>query len=89
MVLRPDLVLVALPPREERRTSAGIVLLAPPRDAAPTYGLVRQVGARVTDVVVGERVVFSALVGLELDLGGWPHLLVCETDLDAVIGPDR
>jgi co-chaperonin GroES (HSP10) len=86
MTIRPDLVLVALPPREETITPAGVVLLAPPMDYAPTIGLVRQVGAHVRDVTVGAKVVFSALVGLELELGGWPHLLVRHDDLDAVIG---
>jgi co-chaperonin GroES (HSP10) len=86
VTIRPDLVLVALPPREERSTPAGIVVLAPSSEIAPTLGLVRQVGARVCDVKVGQRVIFSALVGLQLELGGWPHLLVRHDDLDAVIG---
>lgn len=85
MILRPDLVLVALPPREETRRSSGLIVLAPHPDLAVTTGLVRLVGDAVANVAPGDHVLFGGLVGLPLDIAGWPHLLLREVDLDAVI----
>lgn len=83
MRIRPDLVLVALPPREERRTDAGVIVQ--PDDRPAQAGIVRQVGAAVRDVAVGDRVIFSTLVGLEMEIARWPHLLLREQDIDAVL----
>lgn len=83
MTIRPDLVLVALPPREERRTDAGVIVQ--PDDRPAQAGIVRQVGAAVGDVAAGDRVLFSTLAGQELEVDGWPHLLLREQDIDAVI----
>jgi co-chaperonin GroES (HSP10) len=81
--LRPDLVLVALPPIAERQLASGIIVLH--RDHVPQAGIVQQTGADVTDVAVGDRVVFGRTVGQEVDVEGWPHLLLRETDIDGVL----
>jgi chaperonin GroES len=82
--LRPDLVLVALPPVAERQLPSGLILPAN-SDQVPQAGIVQQTGEHVTDVTVGDRVVFGRTVGQEVDIEGWPHLLLRETDIDGVL----
>jgi co-chaperonin GroES (HSP10) len=82
--LRPDLVLVALPPVADKQLASGLILPAN-SDQVPQAGLVRQVGEKVTDVTPGDRVVFARTVGQEVDIDGWPHLLLRETDIDGVL----
>jgi chaperonin GroES len=82
--LRPDLVLVALPPVRDALRPSGIILPANP-DQVPQAGFVRQVGEQVVDVKAGDRVVFARTVGQEVDIDGWPHLLLRESDIDGVL----
>ena len=82
--LRPDLVLVALPPiTTERQVGSLFIVDVVPGPAIA--GIVRQVGDRVTDLAVGDRVLFGPDVGEFLDVNAWPHLLIREGDIDAVI----
>jgi co-chaperonin GroES (HSP10) len=84
VTLRPDLVLVALPPRVERRRGR-IVLLPSPREDADRMGLVLQVGDTVTSVQPRDRVLFDSYAVEEVQVDGWPCVLVPETALDAVV----
>jgi co-chaperonin GroES (HSP10) len=84
--LRPDLVLVALPPRTERVRASGLVTLDA-SDRADMLGKVRLVGAAVREVCAGQFVVFGRLAGQPVDVDGHPHLLIREADLDAVVEP--
>lgn len=82
MTLRPDLVLVALPPKAERE---GLIALVEDYTPPATTGIVRQVGAAVEDVTPGDVVVFGSNVGQEVEVADWPHLLIRAQDLDAVV----
>jgi co-chaperonin GroES (HSP10) len=84
MILRPDLVLVALPPRDRTATAAGIIVLPAPSIMVDRCGLVLQVGARVTEVDPGARVLFGSDVGEEVLIEDWPCLLLRAQDVDAV-----
>lgn len=83
--LRADLVLVVLPPRERAETPGGIVLLPAESIVVDQLGIVAQIGARVTDVVPGDRVVFSGRAGEELLVDGMSCLLLRAQDIEAVL----
>jgi len=85
MRLRPDLVLVALPPRERLTTAAGVTVLPAPGLIVDVTGVVVDTGARVDEVQVGDRVLFGADVGEEVRVDDWPCLVLRASDLDAVI----
>lgn len=82
--LRPDLVLIALPPRD-RVTRDALIVLPKDEDHVDRVGLVAQVGARVQDVQPGDRVVFDTLAAEELRVNDWPCVLVTETAIEAVV----
>ena len=87
LTLRPDLVLVALPPITTTRQVGTLVIV----DVVPgpaIAGKVRQIGHRVRDVVVGDIVVFGSEVGEWIEIDRWPHLLLRETDIEAVLEKD-
>jgi len=85
MTLRPDLVLVALPPRGERVTRAGVVLLPRPSEVHDRYGLVLLTGEAVTSVRLHDRVIFDGFAAEEVTVEDWPCVIVPETALDAVM----
>jgi hypothetical protein len=85
VALRPDLVLVALPPRERTTTAAGVVVLPAPTIMVDRTGIVLMRGAAVRDVAHDDHVLFGSDVGEEVRVGGWPCLLLRETDLDAIL----
>lgn len=83
--LRPDLVLVLLPPAEAIRR-LGPVWGAQKYAGPAQIGVVRQIGDRVVEPLrPGDVVIFSSLVGEEIDYDNWPHLLIRESDLEAVV----
>jgi len=82
--LRPDLVLIAVPPKVER-VQRGVLRLAPARELFQRVGVVVQVGARVTEVQPKDRVVFDAEAAEEIDGMRWPCVLVPETAIAAVV----
>lgn len=84
-VLRPDLVLVALPPRERVEQSSGLITLPAESIMVDRLGVVLQVGAAVREVAPGARVLFNSEAGEELLVNEWPCLLLREQDLDAVL----
>ena len=85
MTLRPDLVLVALPPRERLLTARNVVVLPAPTIMVDRTGLVLQTGAAVTDVAPRDHVLFGADVGEEVRVHDWPCLLLRDTDIDAIL----
>jgi co-chaperonin GroES (HSP10) len=85
VTLRPDLVLVALPPRDRETTPQGVIVLPAPSIIVDRIGLVLQVGDRVRDLTPGVRVVFGSEVGEEVRVDDWPCLLLRAQDVDAVI----
>jgi co-chaperonin GroES (HSP10) len=82
--LRPDLVLVALPPRDRTTTGAGVIVLPAPSIMVDRLGVVLQVGARVDTLTPGARVLFGSDVGEALLIEDWPCLLLRAQDVDAV-----
>jgi co-chaperonin GroES (HSP10) len=89
VTLRPDLVLVALPPRERLTTGAGVVVLPAPSIIVDRNGLVLLRGARVTTVDRFDEVLFGSDVGEEVRIDDWPCLVLREQDIDAVIERDH
>jgi hypothetical protein len=85
MILRPDLVLVALPPRDRLTTATGLVTLPAPSIMVDRRGLVLLTGAAVTEVTLHDHVVFGSDVGEEVRIDDWPCLLLRAQDIDAVI----
>jgi len=81
MVLRRDLVLVALPPRVR---AVGLVVL-PGYVRESSLGLVLQTGDAVTSVELHDRVIFDAFAAEEVRVNDWPCVLVPETAIDAVV----
>lgn len=83
-LLRPDLVLIALPPRD-RQLRGGVLVL--PKQAAfiDRTGIVVQVGAGVTVVQPQDRVIFDNFSAEEVRVNDWPCVLVTETAIDAVM----
>jgi len=84
MILRPDLVLVALPPRDRTARPSGIIVLPAPMIIVDQLGVVLQVGARVTEPAPGARVLFGPDVGEVVRIEDWPCLLLRAQDVDAV-----
>lgn len=106
MTLRPDLVLVKLPPpRDERKVeligtdldtflaTKGIEefqRLTKVQHASNPVGCVVQVGRKTMDVWPGDVVLLEPNAGQEFDIPNergvpWPHLIVTEGDIAAVI----
>jgi co-chaperonin GroES (HSP10) len=84
MRLRPDLCLVALAPAKQ--TTASGLITAHSLPPAVCYGKVRQTGEHVTDVAVGDLVVFTPSAGEPLDgYFATPHLLIPEAEISAVL----
>ena len=84
MRLRPDLVLVKLAPPPQRNPKG--LFLAHGLDPVVCFGKAVQIGAKVSDVVVGDVVIFPHTVGDPLDgMFPTPHLLIPESDISAVI----
>ena len=83
--LRPDLVLLALPPRVEAFTRAGLVLL--PNEDRDRRGLVLKTGDAVTAVQMFDHVIFDSYAAEEVTVDEWPCVLVPETALEAVVEP--
>lgn len=105
--LRPDMVLVKLPPAKNAQKVELITtdlytflahrgidefqrLLPLPKPEKP-WGIVQQVGRATHDVWPGDVVVLEPEAGQELDIPDdltgwpWPHVLVRELDIQAVI----
>ena len=83
--LRPDLVLVKLAPV---MPSASGLMLAPSMVQPVCVGKAVQVGARVSDVQVGDVITFESSAGEPLEgLFPTPHLLIAERHITAVIEP--
>lgn len=87
--LRPDLVLVALAPRERVTRPSGVVVLPANRIIVDRIGVVLQVGAAVTEVAPHGVVLFDSNVGEEVLVDGWPCLLLRVQDIDAVLERDH
>jgi len=104
--LRPDLVLVKLPPNKSARrvslirTSLDTFLsqkgieefqrLLKPQPTDQPVGVVVQVGRETADVWPGDFVLLEPDAGQALDLPDkrglpWPHLILRERDIQAVI----
>jgi hypothetical protein len=84
VILRPDLVLIALPPWPTLQRRAGHILL-PPRCDNDRAGLVLQVGAAVTQVVEMDKVIFDAYEAEDVSINGVRAVVVPESALDAVV----
>ena len=79
--LRPDLVLVALKPRERE----GLIHVPRDHDAADRVGLVLMTGEDVTSVKLHDRVLFDSYAAEQVRVNDYPCVLVSEKDIDAVI----
>lgn len=89
MTLRPDLCLVKLAPKVEDRRTAGGIILEPAVTPAVCYGKVVQAGARVSDVKVGDVVLFAPSSGEPVEgLFPTPHLFIPESSISAVLEPE-
>jgi co-chaperonin GroES (HSP10) len=84
MRLRPDLVLIALPPWPILQRRDGRILL-PPRSDNDRAGLVLQVGAAVTQVAEMDKVIFDAYEAEDVSINGVRAVLVPESALDAIV----
>lgn len=99
--LRPDCVLVALPPTPNDRkvelihtdldtflASKGIEefqrVLPVPKVEQPG-GIVVAVGKGTEEVFPGDRVLLEPEAGQVVEIDGWPHLIVREADITAVL----
>jgi NADPH:quinone reductase-like Zn-dependent oxidoreductase len=82
--LRPDLVLVALPPWPRLQRRDGRILLPPVCDQ-DRAGLVLQVGEAVTVVDVMDKVIFDTFAAEDVSIDGVRAVLVPEAALDAVV----
>lgn len=79
--LRPDLVLVALPPRDR----TGLIYVPRDHDTRDRLGLVLMVGDGVASVQRHDRVVFDSHDAEEVRVNDWPCMLVTELAIDAVV----
>lgn len=83
MRLRPDLVLIALPPQARVHRVGPIQFFI--YGAPERVGVVLQTGEAVTTVVPHDRVIFDTYAAEDVTVNHWPCVLVPETALDAVV----
>lgn len=86
LTLRPDLVLLALPPRHAESFRGGLITLH--TEGRDRRGLVLKTGDAVTAVQFFDHVIFDSFAAEEVTVDEWPCVLVPEAALDAVVESD-
>lgn len=80
-----DLVVIEKDKVKEK-TSGGIILTNPKgQQEDPAYGHIVAVGSKVTDVNIGDRVMFSIFGGSPLDFEGQLYILMSELEIMGVM----
>jgi chaperonin GroES len=78
-----DRVLIE-PLKAEETTASGLVIPASAQNT-PQEAMVIAVGPEVTDVAIGDRVVYSLYGGTKLDYDGKSYIVIDFTDLVCVV----
>jgi len=83
--IRPIFDRVIVEPQDpDYKTESGIIL--PPSTEIPVLkGVVKAIGFKVSEVKVGDDVIFNALSGSPYMVGEKPYLLMRENDLIAIV----
>lgn len=79
--------IIAMPQEAELRDEGETSVVLTRQHACPVHGKVVMVGDRVHDVTVGDVVLFHPEMGVVMDGFRTPHLMLRESQIDAVIPP--
>ncbi len=84
MELKPLGTRVVIEPKQ-KETQVGGIIIPDSSNQATTQGIVRAVGHGVSELSVGDEVMFQFGAGQEIELNGTKHLIMNEDNVICVI----